>query len=391
MSEKPDVYAVLRRAFPGLEKSDLVELAGVGRIRTYPADVVLCAEGAYENTFYVVDSGRVEVSKAFSETESRVLKEIGVGGFFGEMALIHNAPRTATVRTLEPTRVLEVEKEAFDNVLKRSTYVALTIVREVSARLRENDEMAIEDLRQKAAELAEAYQQLAEQEYARTEFLTSIAHELRTPLTAASGFLQILRAGMLDGEALSSAIETVSRSVQKVISLVNDLLFLQEMDIILSDFVVMDLGAVVASGVEKIREKAYENGVGIELNLDPNLPRISGDPESLTRAFLAILDNAVKFSSGGGEVRVTLRRADGGAIFEVQDEGVGIAPEAITRIFDRFYRIERIGDRLFGGLGLGLAIAKDVVGKHNGRIEVESEPGTGSTFSVWLPATPAAG
>ena len=147
----------------------------------------------------------------------------------------HNpqCPRAATVETTLPTDVLEIRKDVFTHLVELSSSMSLAMVRAVSNRLRDNDDMAIEDLREKARELAEAYQQLAELEHARSEFLTTIAHELRTPLMAANGFMQVIRTGKIQGEALKSAVETVSRNIEDIIALTNDILFLQEMDLIL--------------------------------------------------------------------------------------------------------------------------------------------------------------
>ena len=133
--------------------------------------------------------------------------------------------------TTENTTVLEIYKEDFTRLVERSSIVSLAMAREVSRRLTQNDTMAIEDLRLKAKELAEAYQQLTEQEYARSEFLSTIAHELRTPLTTTNGFLQIIRMGMLQGEALNSALDLMARNLDDITKLTNDILFMQEMEL----------------------------------------------------------------------------------------------------------------------------------------------------------------
>lgn len=376
---------VLQRSFPGLSPEDIAELAGLAELRRYPAGVILCHEGQSEDVFYVIAEGMVEVTKAVDETTNRVLKRLGAGEFFGEMALIHNAPRVATVRTLRPTTVLEVDKAAFETVLGRSPAMALTVVRTVGGRLRANDQLAIEELRQKNVELAEAYGQLQEQERLRSEFLTTIAHELRTPLTSAKGWLTLMRSGMVGAEALKTAIETVGDNVEAVVRLANDLLFLQEMDLIAPTDRPVEIGAVVAASVEEMRKAANENRVGLHLDIAPGLPAIQGDPDGLARVFRALLDNAVKFSPDGGDVRVRVERAGEAIKVSVADSGVGIPEEHRERVFERFYRVEKIGGRLFGGMGLGLAIARHVVAQHGGAIEFESQVGRGTTFEVSLP------
>jgi len=353
-------------------------------VHSYPPNTVLCREGAVENTFYIILEGEVQVTKLLNELETRFLKHLKEGDFFGEMALIHNAPRAATVVTTVPSTILEINKDAFSKLLEQSSSMSLAMVREVSRRLRENDEMAIGDLRLKARELAGAYQQLAEQEFARREFLTTIAHELRTPLTAASGFLQLVRMGMLEGQTLTNAMDAIARNVQDIISLTNDILFLQEMDLILPAFQSTDLGAIVVKLVEQMRPRAVHNAVSLKHIIAPDLPQVNGDAKSLERAIAAILDNAIKFSPDGGDVMVNVGFDEEQLWVRVEDHGVGIAADVMPCIFDRFYHVDNVGDYLFRGLGLGLSVARQVIEQHGGKILVESELGKGSTFTILL-------
>lgn len=383
-SERVNPQEVIRRAFPGIHKGEADELVRTGKVAVYPPGRILCREDAYEDIFYILLTGEVEVSKIINDQEARYLKNLKPGDFFGEMALIHNAPRAATVATTSDVTVLEISKTDFESLLQKNSSVSLAMVREVSHRLRENDQMAIEDLRLKAGELALAYQQLAEVEYARSQFLTVIAHELRTPLTAANGFLQMIKSGKLQGEALQMAVETVSRSVADITSQVNDILFLQEMDLILPEAQEVDLGAVVASAVEQQRQHASRSQVGLSLNIAPRLPKISGDPKTLERAVAAILDNAIKFSPDGGDVTVDACTRQNLVQVIVRDHGVGIPRESIPKVFNRFFHLDEVNGHLFRGAGLGLSIAKMVIEQHNGRIDVESELGAGTTVTVSL-------
>ena len=377
---------VLQRAFPGIPTDEAEMMISSGKVHSYPPNTVLCREGAIENTFYIILEGEVQVAKLLNELETRFLKHLKGGDFFGEMALIHNAPRAATVITTAPCTILEINKEAFSKLLEQSSSMSLAMVREVSRRLRENDEMAIGDLRLKARELAYAYQQLAEQEFARREFLTTIAHELRTPLTAASGFLQLVRMGMLDGQTLTQAMDTIARNVQDIISLTNDILFLQEMDLILPEFEPTDVGPIVVKLVEQMRTRAVHNSVALKLEITQDLPQVDGDAKSLERAIAAILDNAIKFSPDGGDVLVDVGSDAVQLWVQVEDHGVGIATDVLPCIFDRFFHVDHVGNYLFRGLGLGLSVARQVIEQHGGKILVESELGKGSKFTVLLKA-----
>jgi signal transduction histidine kinase len=382
---------ILLNAFPGIPLTEAQELITSGEVHTYPANTILCLEDAFESTFYIILDGEVSVIKVINHEEVRTLKSLTAGDFFGEMAIIHDAPRAATVTTLVPTMVLEIHKEAFNNLLRHSASVSLAMVQEVSRRLRENDAMAIEDLRLKAGELAAAYQQLAEQDYARREFLTIVAHELRTPLTVANGFMQMIQMGLLQGKYLDSeqqlaALESASRNIDQIVTLVNDILFLQEMDLILPRFQPTDVGQAVSSTVDQYQAKAQENQVELSLNIAPDLPLVSGDPKSLERAFAAILDNSIKFSPDGGDVEIRVNHNGSQVWIQFCDHGIGIPEHILPRIFNRFFHVDEIDGRLFRGVGLGLSIARQVIEQHNGRISVETEYGKGTTFTVYLDA-----
>ena len=386
MTTKRAPSRIIPRAFPGITPEEVQELISHSQVHSYPTGTVLCRENEIENIFYMILEGEVEVTKSINKSEARLLQTLGPGDFFGEMALIHNAPRAASVTTKTDLVALELDKEAFDKVLKRSSSIALAMVHEISNRLRENDEMAIEDLRLRARELAQAYQKLAEQEVARREFLTNVAHELRTPLMAASGYLQILQQGrVLNQEQLTHALDTVSRNVHQIVTLVNDILFLQEMDLVLPEFQAVDMGEIASEVLERYKPQATTRGIHLSLTEDRDLPPVAGDTKSLERALTALVDNAIKFSPKGGDVEIRLKKGDRQILVTVEDHGIGISPDTRPHIFDRFYHLEREKDDLFGGIGLGLAITRQVIQQHKGTLEVESEHGSGSTFTMCLP------
>ncbi|HVM70311.1 MAG TPA: ATP-binding protein [Anaerolineales bacterium] len=375
---------IIPKAFPGITPDEVAELINNSKLMNYPAGTILCHENATEDTFYLILEGEVEVTKVINNNETRLLKKLGPGDFFGEMALIHNAPRAATVKALTTLIGLETHKEAFDRVLKNSSSVSMAMVREISRRLRENDELAIDDLRIRASELAEAYQKLAEQEVARRDFLTNISHQLRTPLTAANGYLQMLHKGAVPAEKASEVMELVTRNVQQIAGLVNDILFVQEMDLILEQFEPVNLIDLVRQVTSNLAEKMEAKKIRLRLKPDMFVPAIMGDRQSLERALTALLDNAIKFSPEGGKVDIHLRRKGDLVGVEVIDEGIGIQPEVLPHIFERFYHLDKSGDQLYEGLGLGLAITKQVIEQHQGHLDVTSTPGKGSTFIMWL-------
>ena len=375
---------IIPRAFPGIKPDEIEELIASSEVHSYAPGSILCREDAVEDRFYMILEGEAEVTKIINNVETHILNLLGPGDFFGEMALIHNTPRAATVTAKTPLTTLELDKAGFDRALRNSSSIAMAMVSEISERLRENDQMAVDDMRMRASELARAYQKLAEQEYARREFLTNVAHELRTPLMVASGYLQMVQRGLVDSEQMAEGIDTIARNVQKIVTLVNDILFLQEMDLVLSEFQAVDMNKVVRAVVDKYQPIVGERNVRLRFVPSPNLSPVSGDAKSLERALMALVDNAIKFSPKGGDVEITFDEQGGYVFVSVSDQGIGIEEENMPRVFDRFYHMERHGDDLFGGIGLGLAITRQVIEQHQGKLEVESTAGKGSTFTLTL-------
>ena len=150
----------LRQMFPGMDEEDLTKLTSVAELHTYPSDTVLCREGQVENTFYAIVSGQVEVIKQLDQDTQEVINRPGPGNFVGEIALVQEGPRTATVRTTEPTTALEIKRDDFVNLLYSSAPMAVRIMLQITPRLRDIDLSTIAHLRKKNAELTQAYEEL---------------------------------------------------------------------------------------------------------------------------------------------------------------------------------------------------------------------------------------
>ncbi len=380
-----DPVELLQKAFPGVNRNVLAAIADLSTITTYPPDTVLCFEGDAGDTFYLVGSGRVCVTKQMSDGEDHLLREGEKGFFFGEMALLHDTTRSATVTTAEETTVLELDRRTFVAAVQQNPSMVLTLIRTMIDRMRANDAQALQDLQIEKEKVETAYEELQRQERKRDEFLDTIAHELRTPLTAAKGYLQLVQAGVLEGPPLDAAVNKISLSFNRIISLVNDLLFVQEMELLDFGFSKVDVLQIVNQAIDEIQNTPEAETASIYLEAETDLPTILADPNGLARVFRHLLDNAVKFSPEGGEILVRATTTLDGIEISILDHGVGIPPEFMPRLFERFERVETYQSYLFGGLGLGLPIVKHIVESHGGNISVESQRGKGSLFTVHLP------
>jgi two-component system, OmpR family, phosphate regulon sensor histidine kinase PhoR len=221
----------------------------------------------------------------------------------------------------------------------------------------------------------------------RRDFVANVSHELKTPLAAIRGYAETLRDGALDEPPTARRFtERILNQSQRLQELLDDLLTLSRLEGVASSLELepVDLHALVRRAVELLAASAREKQVEIEVEESP-VPPLLGDADGLERLVLNLLGNAIKYNRPEGKVTVRLSRTDGQAILEVGDTGIGIPPEAIPRIFERFYRVDKGRAREEGGTGLGLAIVKHVAQAHGGQVEVESRLGRGSTFRVRLP------
>ena len=223
----------------------------------------------------------------------------------------------------------------------------------------------------------------------RTEFIDNLGHELRTPLSNVSLLAETLARDAQASDVpprMRERIAKVEVETGHLVQMVNELLDLARIEggsqLRLADDV--DLGRLAAASVERLRLFAERQGVELAVTADPATPRVRGDEDRLGQVFVNLVHNAVKFSPDGGDVTIRVRAGDGEVVASVTDHGIGIPKRDQPRIFERFYKVDRARVR-GGGTGLGLSIARHVVERHGGRIWLESEEGTGSTFSFAIP------
>jgi PAS domain S-box-containing protein len=223
---------------------------------------------------------------------------------------------------------------------------------------------------------------------AKDEFLATLSHELRTPINAILGWTQVLGSAQHDSATVHRALEIIGRNAKQQARLIEDLL---DLSAIVSGRVRLSIGpvnlvTVLRGALETIRPEADAKKVVIAPRLDPAVSIVDGDAERLQQVFWNLLSNAVKFTPTEGRIELTLARSDGRPVVTVSDSGIGIRPDLLPVIFDRFRQADGSIARAHGGLGLGLAIVKQLVELHGGTVEASSPgEGLGATFTVTLP------
>lgn len=237
--------------------------------------------------------------------------------------------------------------------------------------------------------LNEMSRQVQASQQTQRDFLANVSHELKTPLTSIQGFAQAIEDGAAASpEAVKRSAEIIYQEADRMRRLVADLLELARLDAGARALnrAPLDLRLLLSSIAERFAQPAQEKGLTLKTDLPPQLPTLIGDADRLAQVITNLLDNALKHTPTGGSVTLAASAAPDAVHLHVVDTGAGIPPEDLGRIFERFYQVDKSRAHApGGGLGLGLAITKEIVEAHRGAINVESVVGLGTRFNVRLP------
>jgi signal transduction histidine kinase len=258
--------------------------------------------------------------------------------------------------------------------------------RQVAIALENARMYAIEQRR--TAELARALDQQRELDRLKNQFIQNVSHELRTPLAMVLGYAELLASGDL-GELKPEQEAPVEIMVQRsyvLRDLIENITAILESEIREPVQEPVSVSDMICDAIKDFQVLASQAGLTLDSDVSTLGPPVLGDAEHLRRVVDNLIGNALKFTPAGGGVRIRLHHDDGEVVLQISDTGIGIAPEHQARIFERFYQVDGSTRRVHGGCGLGLALVKEIVERHGGRVALDSMLGEGSTFTVLLPA-----
>jgi two-component system sensor histidine kinase/response regulator len=239
---------------------------------------------------------------------------------------------------------------------------------------------------------AESARLRREKEIMRENFITLVSHQLRSPLASVKQYFGVIREGFA-GQVTDKQKQIIQKAGEYndgLIQLINDWLDMSRVEAgrIRNKSEPISLTAVLSEVIEALKPQTKAKNVTLKLNLADNLPQLTGDPECLKEAFSNLLNNAIIYNHDGGAVTVTVKEQGGDLVVEVSDTGIGISQENLPFIFDEFFRVKSKETQHITGTGLGLPIARKIIEAHNGNMKVDSEPGKGTIFSIFLPKAP---
>jgi signal transduction histidine kinase len=384
-----DLFSFLKKVyfFRELPDEEIKKIQQVCHQTQYKPGDILFEEGSQADRFYIVADGAVEVWKDYKRPEKDLLAVHERGHLFGEMALIDELPRSATVLAKEATRLFYIDRDDFHTIIRDNSKIAISILKSVSDMVRKSNEYFVDSLRERARELEKTNQALQEAQEELLlkdrlstlgKFSSLILHDIRNPLS-------ILRS-MAEMIILNSAERAkVERNAKKIISeadrlnqIASELLDYSRGEIRLNMSIV-NLDSFFKRLLDAVEEKFQARNIAVTTNISFSDPVIM-DEQRMFRVFFNLADNARKAMPQGGKFSIKAFKADQTLKVEVADTGVGMDLSIQKKIFDPFFSYS---DQ--GGTGLGMSIVKSIIEAHHGTLFVSSKPKGGTTFRVTLP------
>jgi signal transduction histidine kinase len=356
------------------------------QIEYNPGDIIF-EEGSQADRFYIVADGAVEVWKDYKLPEKDLLAVHEQGHLFGEMALIDELPRSATVLVKEPTRLFYIDRDDFHTIIRDNSKIAISILKSVSDMVRKSNDYFVDNLRERARELEKTNQALREAQEELLlrdrlstlgKFSSLILHDIRNPLSILRSMAEMI---ILN----SSERKKVERNAKKIISeadrlnqIASELLDYSRGEIRLNMSIV-NLDSFFKRLLEAVEEKFQARDITVTTEISVSEPVIM-DEQRMFRVFFNLADNARKAMPQGGKFSIKAFKVDQTLKVEVADTGIGMDLSIQKKIFDPFFSYS---DQ--GGTGLGMSIVKSIIEAHHGTLFVSSKLNGGTTFRVTLP------
>jgi signal transduction histidine kinase len=363
-------------------------LSGFSLSKTTPRVCVtgelICQEGEPGDALFLIRSGRAAIFKG-SVDAPIVLTCRAAGEFVGEMAILEDLPRSASVVALEEVQLIKMTRDDFQRLLSDSTKLDIGMLRKLSSRLREADDLitttthARRTLHSQVNELAAENQELLDLQRLREQTTDLVVHDLRNPLHSISGAVGMLQMVLPEGilQENHELFELINNTCARMQRLVDSLLDISRMEAGETELALepAHLPQLIQSAVTRVSPVLQSRGIASQVFMPAHLPRILIDIDKLDRVLINLLDNAIKFTPSGGQISVKAELRGAAVAVSINDTGCGIPPEQRDQIFERFARGSNGSSALVRGFGLGLTFCRLAVEAHGGKIWIEDGDG----------------
>lgn len=375
--------------FKDLSAGDLERVAALCREESFAPGAAVFTEGAPADKLYAILEGSVEVWKDYAAADRDMLAQHGPGHLFGEMALIDELPRSATVIAREPVRALSIGRQDFHAIISGNSSVALSVMRSVSAMVRASNESFVDTLRRRNAELVRANAELVQtqRKLLRAErlsmlgkFASLILHDIRNPISILKGFAEMVLLNPDDGALARRNVERIIGEADRLNRIASELLDYSRGEISLN-LSLVDVRALAGKVGEIMSERFAMRGITMVTEVRGAVTALL-DNDRMLRVLLNLADNSRKAMPRGGTFTLSAFAEDGRLLIETSDTGEGMDEEVQKSLFEPFVTHSREG-----GTGLGMVIVKNIVETHGGTLDFRSSKGQGTSFRIRLPSS----
>lgn len=394
--DKDEISAFLKgiTLFQGIPDEDFEKIADNFTVQKYNAGEIILLENTIADALYIIVSGIVDVLKLgqSSEFNEELLIEKTSGDIFGEMSIMDLLPRSASIRAKsESVLLLRLEKEKFSVMCQTYPCMAFSVAKRISALVREANSRYVDGLETRNRELENAYKKLqeaqnellnAEKLSAIGKFASIIIHDIKNPLTNIRAYAELIEKKLSKIEGVSSSIlrgtSVIMNEVDRLVVMTTELLDFTKGNISL-DKEKVDLREYLLELIENVQGRAEKNNIQISFDSSAEEIFLLIDKLKMQRVFLNLINNAMEAIGEDGTIQITLEEKDNFVLWKIKDSGCGIPDSIANKIFEPFVSGKN------NGTGLGMAIVKSFVEKHEGTISVKSKVGEGTEMIISLP------
>jgi signal transduction histidine kinase len=384
-----DHYKFIRNVyfFNDLDDAAIKKIGALCREKSVDQGQIIFSEGDLADNFFIVLNGTVEVWKDYHSSQPDMLALHTGGHLFGEMALVDDLPRSATVIAREKTALLYINREDFRNIIQEDAAIALSIMKSVSSMVRLSNESFVEGLREKNRVLEQANRELkeaqaelvkAERLSALGKFSSLILHDIRNPLSVIRGYAELICLSPQNQAKGRDCALKIMTEADRINRLANELLDYSRGEIRL-DISIVAVKDLVDQVCESVRERFATRNIAVETEINFPGPLLL-DKERMLRALFNLADNARKAMPDGGTLKITVTTRGKTVFFEIADTGIGMSEEVQKHMYEPFFSFSKSG-----GTGLGMCIVKSIVEAHEGTLSFSSKEKSGTKFVIALP------
>ncbi len=384
-----DNYKFLRNTyfFHNLEDSEINKILIVCHEKTFDPGEIIFEEGSVAEKFYIILSGEIEVWKDYRSQEKDRLAVHKKGRLFGEMALIDDLPRSATVIARENTRLLYIERNDFHKIIKENSSIALSVMRSVSLMIRKSNDSFVENLRARNKKLQKAYKELKEthEELIRMERLSTlgkisslILHDIRNPISIMRGYAEMIRMQPDNEEKNKKNADRIISESDRLNRLANEMLDYSRGEIRLN-MQIVNIDDMINNVINSIKDRFSLRKIEIIKDIKFKGPVLM-DMDRIVRVLYNLADNSRKAMPKGGKFTIKTYEEESTYVIEISDNGVGMSEKVKKHVFEPFFSYSESG-----GTGLGMSIVKNIIEAHEGNLTLDSEKNKGTCFKIIMP------